>query len=199
MPELTLPHLLLANASFVTPGLAVGGDLAYDRDTAGAQLAELVGCGLTHIIDVRLEWSDEEFVAGAAPQVGYFHHGVDDAGQCIPDGWFDAGVGYALDALAGPAAVVLVHCHMGINRGPSLGYAILLAQGWDPVAALDAVRAARPIAAVAYAEDALRWHHARTGTPAVERAQDRAGVAQWRSDNQLDTASIIRRLRRAGA
>ena len=54
---------------------------------------------------------------------------------------------------------MLAHCHMGINRGPSMGFAILLALGWDAEEALDAIHAARPIAFIAYAEDALRWHH----------------------------------------
>ena len=46
------------------------------------------------------------------------------------------GVGFALAALEDPDAQVLAHCHMGINRGPSMAYAILLATGMEPVAAL---------------------------------------------------------------
>ena len=44
---------------------------------------------------------------------------------------------------------------MGINRGPSLGFAILLHWGWDPNEAITAIRDARPIANVWYAVDAL--------------------------------------------
>ena len=62
----------------------------------------------------------------------------------MPDAWFDRGVAFALDALARPGTKVLSHCHMGINRGPSLAYAVLLALGTDPVEALDALRRARP-------------------------------------------------------
>ncbi len=54
---------------------------------------------------------------------------------------------------------MLVHCHMGINRGPSMAYACLLVLGWDPIEAMTAIRTARPIAAIGYAEDALDWHH----------------------------------------
>ena len=63
-----------------------------------------------------------------------------------------------------PDAVVLVHCHMGVNRGPSMAYAILLALGWDAVEALNAISAARPIAGVIYAGNALSWWHRTNGS-----------------------------------
>lgn len=180
----------------MTPRLLVGGDLDYDHDHATTQLAELVAVGVTHIVDVRIEYNDEAFVRSLAPKLVYLHHGVDDAGQRIPAGWFDIGVDFALAALDGdPDAVVLSHCHLGINRGPSLGFAVLLAQGWDPIDALDAIRGARPIAFVAYAEDALRWYHARCGSTAGRLAADRRRVAQWRKANELDLESVIRGVR----
>ena len=87
---------------------------------------------------------------------------------------------------------------MGINRGPSLGYAVMLAQGWDPVDALDTIRRARPQAYVAYAEDALRWHHTRTGASAETRADDQARLAAWRRANALDLERVIRLKREQG-
>lgn len=197
MRSSTLPHLSFANGSFVTHNLLVGGDLAADPDDAAVQLAELVAAGLTHIIDVRIEATDEQFVAAAAPHVTYRHHGVDDRGQRIPELWFEFGTQFILAALTDPHAVVLAHCHMGINRGPSLGYAALLALGWDCVDALDAIRAARPIAYIDYAEDALAWHWTRTAASAATRDDERARVARWRHDNQFDVAAVIRGIRSA--
>lgn len=194
----TRPELVRANAVFVTPRLLVGGDLDHDDETAEAQLAELVEAGLTHLVDARVEADDREFVARRAPQVDYLWHGMDDAGQRVPASWFEAAVEWVLEALADPDAVVLTHCHMGINRGPSLGYAVLLAQGLDPVAAIAAIREVRPIAAVAYAEDALRWHHHRSATPAAERRHDRARLRAWRRDHPLDVVRIIARQRSLG-
>ena len=52
---------------------------------------------------------------------------------------------------------VLVHCHMGVARGPSAAFALLLSRNWDEIEALEAVMFSRPIATVAYAADALRW------------------------------------------
>ena len=122
---------------------------------------------------------------------------MDDAGQQVPGVWFDVGVGWALEALD-QGGTVLTHCHMGINRGPSLGFAVLLAQGWDAVEALEAIRSARPIAWVAYAEDALRWHHERSSASAEEREHDRRRLVRWREDNELDLASVIRLKRSQG-
>lgn len=121
---------------------------------------------------------------------------MDDAGQQVPDAWFDAGVDWVVDALD-DGGTVLTHCHMGINRGPSLGFAVLLAQGVDAVDALDLIRAARPVAFVAYADDALRWHHGRRGS-ADALARDLERIAAWRGANRLDLADVIRRKRAQG-
>ena len=87
---------------------------------------------------------------------------------------------------------------MGINRGPSLGIAVLLAEGWDVVNALDAIRTARPIAGMAYAENALAWHHRRTGASTEQVVDDRRRVAEWRATHPLDVVRIIRAQRKNG-
>jgi hypothetical protein len=80
---------------------------------------------------------------------------------------------------------------MGINRGPSMAYAALLADGWD-VDAIAAIRSVREIAAVGYAEDALAWHHRRMGASLAQRSVDRQRLADWRTDNWIDVVRIIR-------
>ncbi|MDO9456594.1 dual specificity protein phosphatase [Nocardioides sp.] len=193
-----LPSFELANASFVTPRLAVGGDLdQWDDGLAQRQLGELVARGVTHVVDVRIEADDRAWVERLTDRITYLWHGMDDLGQRVPPAWFESGVTWVEEVLEDPDAVVLTHCHMGINRGPSLGYAVLLAQGSDVVDALAAVRAARPIAAVAYAEDALRWWHARSGATASQRRDDRARLKAWRRENPLDVVRIIAQRRRA--
>ena len=198
MSEPPLPELTTADAAFVTPALLVGGDLdTRDAGLAARQLDELVEAGVTHVVDARIEWSDEHWVAEVAPGVAYLHHGMDDAGQQVPFEWFDVAVNWALEAIA-QGGTVLTHCHMGINRGPSLGFAVLLAQGWDTIDALDAIRSARPIAWVAYAEDALRWHHHRRGSSEEALDRDRRRVVQWREENDLDLNAVIRLRRSQG-
>ena len=194
-----LPSFDLANVSFVTPRLAVGGDLdQWDDELAQRQLGELLARGVTHVVDVRVEADDQALVERLTDRIAYLWHGMDDVGQRVPPAWFEAAVTWVEQALEDPDAVVLTHCHMGINRGPSLGYAVLLAQGVDLVEAIALIREARPIAAVAYAEDALRWWHRRSRTPSAQRRSDRARLRAWREENPLDVVRIIAQRRRAG-
>ena len=194
-----LPLAKLANLHFVTPRLAIGGDLSSeDPGLSRLQLAEICELGITHVVDTRLEWSDQEAVAESAPHVRYLDHGMDDAGQQVPPEWFEEAVAWVEAAYEDdPDAVVLTHCHMGINRGPSLGFAVLLAQGWDPVEAIAAIRSARPQANVWYAADALAWHHARTGVDEETAERQRVALAQWREQNQLDVVRMVREMQEA--
>jgi dual specificity phosphatase 3 len=148
---------------------------------------------------VRLEWTDAQAFEQSAPHVRYLHHGMDDVGQAVPASWFEHAVAWIEQAWAqDPEAVVLTHCHMGINRGPSLGFAVLLAQGWDPVDAIAAIRAARPHANVWYAADALDWHLQRTGADDRTADAQRSALAAWREANPLDVVRIIREQRARG-
>ena len=181
-----------ANASFVTPYLAVGGDLeTVTEDVAVNQLGELGEAGITHVIDVRVEWNDEQWIRERRADLQYLHLGIDDAGQRVPDEWFEHGVRFAVEGIES-GGVVLAHCHMGINRGPSMGFAILLALGWDAVEALEAIHAARPIAFIAYAEDALRWRHGE-GTPELQ--EDLGRLRRWRDAHDLRLRDVMRAVR----
>lgn len=184
-----------ANVSQLTSRLWIGGDLAIERpNLAAAQLAEIETLEITDIVDCRQEWNDQDWVGAAAPQLRYRWLGVDDAGQRMPDEWFETGTAYILRRIA-EGGVVLAHCHMGINRGPSMGYAAMLALGWDPIAALDRIRQRRHVAYVGYAEDALDWWLRRQHAGRGARAAGHELVAQWRRDNHLDVTTVIRKIR----
>ncbi len=190
----TVPVFQHANAHFVSERLLVGGDLDPDPAHALEQVDELTRLGrVTHVLDVRYEADDERLWAETG--IGYRWDGIDDAGQVVPVEWFDGVVTWALEVLEDPRHRLLAHCHMGINRGPSAGYAVLLGLGWDPVTAIDTIRRARPIANVWYAEDALRWHHWRTGASRRTRHHDRARLSRWRAEHPLDVVRIIREVR----
>jgi len=187
----------MANISRVTARIWTGGDLPAHLGKAAmlADVEDIRVAGITHVIDNRLECSDEGFFDAYAPDLVYVWNGQDDAGQAMPDEWFDDGVEAARAALADPQARVLAHCHMGINRGPSTAFAILLATGSTPVAALDAIRLARPIAVVGYSYDALDWWHRHSGASPTVVRRDRAAVARWHRDNPLDVYRVIRNVR----
>ncbi|MDZ7674572.1 MAG: dual specificity protein phosphatase [Acidimicrobiales bacterium] len=183
----------MADLARLTPALFTGADLPDDHDLALEDLREWERFGITHVIDTRIEWSDEHLVVGALPSVRYLHIGVDDLGQQMPDDWFDRGVGFALDAWhEDPDAVVVAHCHMGINRGPSMAYAILLGLGWDPVEAMDLIRRQRPIAGVDYAEDALSWHLRRSRVPDHEHRAARSRLLAFRKTSPIHAPRITK-------
>lgn len=191
----SLPRFGLANANFVTDRLAVGGDLSPNFVTAQDQLTELVKNGITHLVDLRSEWSDQYLVQQWAPGMQYLHHPVDDAGQRIPAQWFAELVDWVRPVLAGRRNRIYVHCHMGVNRAPSAVFAILLSQGMDLRIALDRIRAARPVAVIDYARDALEWHLAATGADARSRRNARRRLARWRGSNRIDQFAVIRAIR----
>lgn len=140
---------------------------------------------------------DERLVARLAPQVEYRYVGIDDDGTRRPDEWFDTGTNAALELLESNDGRVLVHCHMGINRGPSMAYAVLLTLGWDHLVALETIRAVRPIAALIYAEDAVTWWARRNGIPTTAARAMRRDVHRWHKANDIDVAKVIRRIRTA--
>ena len=179
------------NLTKITDLLWTGGDLPDPPVGAGRVIRAWQALDIGAVIDNRIEWSDEKQVAEAAPEIDYLHAGVDDAGQVMPDWWFDAVTTFALRNIDRGSGV-LVHCHMGINRGPSAAFAVLLAAWWDPIDAIDLIRTRRPIAAVAYAEDALDWWHRQTDLSAGGRADERQRLAEWRRSNPHDTVRIMR-------
>jgi hypothetical protein len=183
----------------VIPTLVLSGDLPCNPEAATVHLQGWVDSGITHIIDVRGEWSDRLLVGIHAPHVEYLWAGAQDHGGSQPDDWFETCVQFAELALSRPGNKVLVHCHMGVNRGPSVGLAIMLALGWDPTVALSLIRVARPIAAALYAEDAVAWWHRRIGSPETVGLTERRRVRAWLHDNPVDTEWVISRIRRAEA
>ena len=181
----------------VTDRLFLCGDLPHNPDGFSRMLQEWVDTGITHIVDLREEWSDQSRVAAEQPGITYVWLGTHDNGGNQEQTWFDLGVEAINDALADPNARIVVHCHMGVNRAPSMAFAALLALGYDIEDGLDAIRDARPIAAILYAEDAVAWFADHSGWDTNWAAELRMQVRAWHATNRLDTAWVINRIRRA--
>lgn len=154
--------LFRANISWINDTLATGGDFAFAAYRAADQLQDLLQQGVGAVIDCRMEADDFETwmeVEG----VQYHWLPTNDAyGFHIPPEHFDRAVAIARQAER-EGRKLFVHCHMGVNRGPSTAFAILLDRGMDPVEAFDLIHAKRPQAGLAYAEDALVAHLDRQG------------------------------------
>lgn len=180
MPS-TLPQPHLADAHRVTESLLVGGALGNGFGDPEAELRELAAQGLTHILDCRSETSDAGLVARVAPRVVYARIGTADTIHTTEQ-WFTTGVAFAREALADKSAVLLTHCSLGQTRGPSMGFAVLLDQGYEPGAAFRLIATTRPQARIGYADAALDWHLKRIDADQSQRERAHRSLRDARSE-----------------
>lgn len=75
-----------------------------------------------------------------------------------------------------------------------MAFAILLASGWDPIPALETIRAARPIAGIIYAEDAVQAVHALEERTITNPEEIEARIEEWFLANYIDVSKIIHRI-----
>lgn|GEM_PF-3365081 len=132
--------------SEVAPGLFVTGEPLEGDD---GPLAEWERLGADLVIDL----TDHGRPLPRTSAISRVWLPTPDDGSPRDPAWIAAVVG----AAAGAQSVV-VHCHMGVARAPSVAFLLLLRRGIDETEALTRVVTARPIAAVNYAADVLRWH-----------------------------------------
>lgn len=146
----------------VNDWLSVGGDLDLARDVTGqpyeASIEQLRAHGVTHVLDVRSEWSDARlWAATGLPADNYCHAPITDSWSHIPsEDWFSSVEDFVerfwLESFEGDR--LYVHCHMGINRAPSASMVALLTVDpyMSPLDAFLTLRKVRPAAGVVYAE-----------------------------------------------
>ena len=185
------PHKMWRELCWVSEQLAVSGDLSMRPDEAREQLVRWEEAGITDVFDMRGECDDTDFIH-AESSIRSHWFGVDDNGGKRSDAWFVSLTQKCAEVLADPDRKVLVHCHMGVNRGPSALYAVMLVLGWNHLDALRAIRNARPIAGIIYAADAARWHATQQGMTEDEVIAIGDEVEQWLDRNYLDLAYVIR-------
>lgn len=151
----------------VTERVFTGGEIQADdwnvfnltKQTARAEVQSLRSAGITHVIDCRGEAHPDKirrWWADQAPEISFFHAGTGDDGARKGAFYFEAPVAWAMEALSRPGTKVLAHCQCGINRGPSMAAAILMAQGLSMSLTEHLIRQARPCVALAYLKDARR-------------------------------------------
>ncbi len=158
--------------------LLVGGDLALAEDLTGQDyqttVAQLRCQGVSHVLDLRSEWSDpDEWAAGGMPRKNYCRAPIVDLwGYQPPEDWFTTVEGFVRrfwrESYVGDR--LLVHCMMGINRGPSAAMLALLTvePEMHPFDAFLRVRAARPVAGLVYAQPVGERHIAMRGGAPTE-------------------------------
>ena len=128
----------LMDMTWVTDRIAVGGGIWTEP-----KMIEVVRAGVTHIIDMQVEFDDTSL---AEPYgIPVLWNPVDDDFQPKPPEVFQRGVDFALRALEKPQARLFVHCAAGVHRAPMMALAILRATGWSAEDAKRLLVARRPV------------------------------------------------------
>ncbi len=109
--------------TWVTDRIAVGGGIWTDD-----QMDELVRQGVTHIIDMQIEFDDTELARPYGVKVLW--NPVDDDFQPKPPNVFQKGVEFATAALDEPGTKLYVHCAAGVHRAPMMALAVLRSLGY---------------------------------------------------------------------
>ena len=109
--------------TWVTDRIAVGGGIWVDE-----RMAEVAAAGVTHVIDMQMEFDDTPLGKRAGVEVLW--NPVDDDFQPKDPEMFERGVNFALEALEDPEAKLFVHCAAGIHRAPMMALAVLCATGY---------------------------------------------------------------------
>jgi protein-tyrosine phosphatase len=92
-------------------------------------MIEVVAAGITHIVDMQIEFDDTQLAEPYGVQVLW--NPTDDDFQAKPAALLQRGVDFALAALEDPESKVYIHCAAGVHRAPMMTLAVLRALGWS--------------------------------------------------------------------
>jgi protein-tyrosine phosphatase len=142
--------------SWITDRIAVGGGI-----WTASKMGEVARAGITHIIDMQLEFDDTPLAEPFAIEVLW--NPIDDDFQPKPPDVFQRGVEFALGALDGPENRLYIHCAAGVHRAPMMTLAVLRVLGYGLDEAIALVEDRRPVVDFAdvyvrSVEDYLRSH-----------------------------------------
>ena len=128
----------MMDMTWITDRIAVGGAIWRTEN-----MAEVVRAGITHILDMQIEFDDTPL---AGPYgIAVLWNPVDDDFQPKSADVFRRGVEFARQALDEPEARVYVHCAAGVHRAPMMTLAILCSMGWELGEAMQTIQARRPV------------------------------------------------------
>jgi protein-tyrosine phosphatase len=125
--------------TWVTERVAVGGGIWND-----ANMSEAVRAGVTHIIDMQIEFDDTRL---AEPYgVTVLWNPTDDDFRPKPAELLQRGVEFALGALDEAESRIFIHCAAGVHRAPMMTLAVLRAMGFGLPDAMEMIQRRRPAA-----------------------------------------------------
>jgi protein-tyrosine phosphatase len=122
--------------TWVTDRIAVGGGIWTEE-----KMMEVVRAGITHIIDMQIEWDDTRLAAPYGVKVLW--NPTDDDFRSKPPELFQRGVQFALEALDDAETRLFIHCAAGVHRAPMMALAVLRALGFALDDAMDMIESRR--------------------------------------------------------
>ena len=125
--------------TWMTDQIAVGGGIWREQN-----MIEVVARGITHIIDMQIEFDDTRLAEPYGVKVLW--NPTEDDFQPKPAELFQRGVEFAMHALQDSDAKVFIHCAAGVHRAPMMALAVLRAQGWSLIDAVKEIEEKRDVA-----------------------------------------------------
>ena len=107
-------------------------------------MTEVAEAGITHIIDMQIEFDDTALAAKHGIEVLW--NPTDDDFEPKPARLFERGVEFAEAALARADTKVFIHCAAGVHRAPMMALAVLGSMGWSVADAMALIEGRRPAA-----------------------------------------------------
>jgi protein-tyrosine phosphatase len=132
-------HRIGMDITWLTDRLAVGGGIWNAEN-----MAKVARAGITHIIDMQIEFDDTEL--GKAHNIEVLWNPTDDDFEPKPASLFRRGVDFADAALQGTDAKVFIHCAAGVHRAPMMALAVLGSMGWSVHDAMQLIEGRRAAA-----------------------------------------------------
>ena len=124
--------------SWITGRIAVGGGIWN-----ATNMAEVSRAGITHVIDMQLEFDDRPLAEPLGIQVLW--NPIDDDFLPKPVEVFRQGVAFARAGLDQPGSKILIHCAAGVHRAPMMALALLCSLGWKLPDAIALIESRRPV------------------------------------------------------
>lgn len=124
--------------TWITGRIALGGGIWNAEN-----MSDVARAGVTHIIDMQIEFDDTALAAKHAIEVLW--NAADDDFQPKSPELLQNGVEFAIRALDEPGTKLFIHCAAGIHRAPMMTLALLCSLGWTLPKAMDLIEAKRPV------------------------------------------------------
>jgi len=138
------PHRTGMDITWITDQIGVGGGIW----NAG-NMAKVAEAGITHIIDMQIEFDDTDLVAPhdpAGPEIEVLWNPTDDDFEAKDAALLRKGVEFAEKALTDRDAKLFIHCAAGVHRAPMMALAVLCCKGWNLWDAIHLIEDKRPVA-----------------------------------------------------